>query len=131
MLVAHLFNTYFFSFFLPVLLPNTQTDYSAFSLRTFSIYQSKKQLLNVMASFPAESRSISICNQSHGQIQTRIHFQPFFLKHKWEGQKPIDPRDSLLPTSAYKFQGFFMSCWQVFPLSVLFLSCSNLVKEQF
>lgn len=39
-----------------------------------------------MASFPAE-RIPPTRGQLQGQIQTRINFQPLFLKHKWKGQK--------------------------------------------
>lgn len=118
---------YSFSFFLPVLLPHTQSDYSVFSLRTFSICQSKTQLLSVMASFPAERRSLSICNQSQGQSQARINFQPFFLKHKWEGQKMTLETVScpFLHTNSREFNVLLAKFSSV---SVLYFAGSNLVK---
>lgn len=118
---------YSFSFFLPVLVLHTQSDYSVFSLRTFSICQSKTQLLNVMASFPAERRSLPICNQSQGQIQARINFQPFFLKHKWEGQK-LTLETASCPLLHINSKEFNVLLAKFSSVSLLFFLCSNLVK---
>lgn len=81
-----------------------------------------------MASFPAERRSLSICNQSEGQIQMRINFQSFFLKYKWEGQKPIleTASCSLLHINSKDFYNVLLANFPA--VSVLFLWCSNLVK---